>query len=65
MEGDVITLSDLFVLDQQPGQDADGYVNAELRPTGLRPRFADRLQAMGLLPSQPGRAPDGDRRRRR
>ena len=69
MEGDVVTLTDLFVLDQHPTQDADGFVQAELRSTGIRPRFADRLIAMGLLPqARPQAGGNGagpDRRRRR
>jgi pilus assembly protein CpaF len=66
MEGDVITLSDLFVLDETQHVGEDGLIEAELRPTGIRPRFADRLIAMGLLP-QPQHASNGggERQRRR
>jgi len=48
MEGEVITLQDLFSFDHTGGQDAGGRVLGELRPTGLRPRFADKLAAAGV-----------------
>ncbi len=65
MEGDVITLSDLFVLDETQHVGEDGFIEAELRPTGLRPRFADRLIAMGLLPQSQHAGSGGNERRRR
>jgi pilus assembly protein CpaF len=43
MEGDVITLQDLFVFDYSPGIDERGRVLGQLRATGLRPSFLDRL----------------------
>lgn len=43
MEGDVITLQDLFVFDYSPGVDEQGSVLGEVRPTGLRPHFLERL----------------------
>jgi pilus assembly protein CpaF len=43
MEGDVITLQDLFLFDYSPGIDERGRVLGELRATGLRPNFLDRL----------------------
>jgi len=46
MEGDIITLQDLFVLEQH-GMDSDGRVVAEHLATGLRPLFAERLIAQG------------------
>jgi pilus assembly protein CpaF len=55
MEGDVITLSDLFVLDSPDGP-ADGSrreAEATLRATGVRPKFAERLAAAGItLPTE-------------
>jgi pilus assembly protein CpaF len=48
MEGDVITLSDLFVFDYSAGLDGDGRYLGTIRPTGLRPRFADRLHDYGI-----------------
>ena len=40
MEGDVITLQDVFVFDNSAGFDGDGRVLGRLRCTGLRPKFA-------------------------
>jgi pilus assembly protein CpaF len=48
MEGDVITLSDLFVFDYSAGLDGEGRYLGTVRPTGLRPRFADRLHDYGI-----------------
>jgi pilus assembly protein CpaF len=46
MEGDVITTTDLFVFEQM------GYDNCKiigkLRPTGLRPRFMEKIEAAGI-----------------
>lgn len=47
MEGDVITLQDIFAFSQQ-GVDADGKVIGRLQPTGMRPRFYEKLQAAGF-----------------
>jgi len=46
MEGDVIVLSDLFVF-EQTGLEA-GKVIGRLRPTGIRPRFIDIIEAAGI-----------------
>jgi pilus assembly protein CpaF len=43
MEGDVITLQDVFAFDWTAGRDAEGRQSGLLRPTGLRPRFAEKL----------------------
>ncbi len=50
MEGDVITMTDIFAFEQV------GYENnrvvGRLRPTGLRPKFIDKIEASGIhLPS--------------
>jgi pilus assembly protein CpaF len=51
MEGDVVTLTDLFVF-EQTGYES-GKVIGRLRPTGLRPKFMDKLEAAGIhLPPQ-------------
>jgi pilus assembly protein CpaF len=47
MEGDVITLQDLFVYDFE-GEDANGKIIGRHRPTGLRPAFWDRARYFGL-----------------
>ena len=43
MEGDVITLQDIFLFDYHAGYDERGRALGHLRSTGLRPRFLDRL----------------------
>jgi pilus assembly protein CpaF len=47
MEGDVVVLQDIFVLDIK-GKNPDGKVLAEIRPTGTRPRFSTRLESHGF-----------------
>jgi pilus assembly protein CpaF len=46
MEGDVITMTDIFVFEQTGFE--DGRVIGRLRPTGLRPRFMDKIEQAGL-----------------
>ena len=48
MEGDVVTLQDLFLFDFRAGVDEHGKSLGELQPTGLRPHFLDRLQDRGI-----------------
>jgi len=51
MEGDVITMQDIFTYERQ-GVDAEGRVIGRYRATGIRPRFTERLTAWGIeLPS--------------
>jgi len=51
MEGDLVTMQDLFVFDKT-GVGADGRVLGRFRPTGIRPKFSERVMAAGLeLPS--------------
>ena len=51
MEGDVITITDIFVF-EQTGLES-GKIIGKLRPTGLRPKFVDRIEAAGIhLPPQ-------------
>jgi pilus assembly protein CpaF len=47
MEGDVVTLSDLFTF-QHTGKDEDGKILGEIRSTGLRPSFNPRLELAGF-----------------
>lgn len=47
MEGDVITLQDIFVF-EQTGKDETGKVTGRLKPTGIRPKFLDKLAANGI-----------------
>ena len=46
MEGDVITMTDLFVFEQTGIE--NGQILGKLRPTGLRPKFMDRLEGAGI-----------------
>jgi len=46
MEGDIITMQEIFCFDQT-GVAPDGTVLGHFRATGIRPKFADRLQARG------------------
>lgn len=46
MEGDVITMTDIFVF-EQTGMD-NGKIVGRLRPTGLRPKFMDKIEAAGI-----------------
>jgi pilus assembly protein CpaF len=46
MEGDIITMTDLFVF-EQVGMEA-GKVVGRLRPTGLRPKFMDKIEYAGI-----------------
>jgi pilus assembly protein CpaF len=48
MEGEVITISDLFRFDFGAGLDAEGRFAGTVCPTGLRPRFADQLHDVGI-----------------
>lgn len=47
MEGSLVTLQDIFIF-KQTGIDGEGRVQGQLRATGIRPRFADRLRANGI-----------------
>jgi pilus assembly protein CpaF len=47
MEGDVITMQDLFLFDRE-GIAPDGTVQGHFHPTGIRPKFAEQLKAYGL-----------------
>ena len=46
MEGDVIVLQELFTF-EQTGVKQDGTVKGEFKPTGIRPKFMDRLEISG------------------
>lgn len=46
MEGDIVTLSDIFTF-EQTGVTPDGKVLGEMEATGLRPLFTPRLEASG------------------
>jgi pilus assembly protein CpaF len=46
MEGEVITTTDLFVFEQTGFE--NGKVLGRLRPTGLRPKFMEKIEASGI-----------------
>lgn len=46
MEGDIITMTDIFVFEQSGVE--NGQVIGRLRPTGLRPKFMDKIEASGI-----------------
>ncbi|UCD40788.1 MAG: CpaF family protein [Chloroflexota bacterium] len=46
MEGDVITMTDIFVFEQTGFE--DGRVIGRFRPTGLRPKFIESIEAAGI-----------------
>src|SRR5437764_534393 len=48
MEGDVITLQDVFLFDYGMGIDQSGRFKGHLKATGIRPRFAEKLQDLGV-----------------
>ncbi len=47
MEGETITMQEIFQY-ERTGVDREGTVLGRFRPTGIRPRFAERLKACGL-----------------
>jgi pilus assembly protein CpaF len=47
MEGDTITMQEIFQFERK-GIDKDGHVVGRFRPTGVRPRFAERLKVYGM-----------------
>ena len=54
IEGDVITLQDLFTFDYSAGRDENGRFLGRLKPTGLRPSFTQDLADLGIvLPHDP------------
>ena len=47
MEGETITMQEIFLY-ERTGVDSQGQVLGRFRPTGIRPRFTERLKACGL-----------------
>jgi pilus assembly protein CpaF len=58
MEGEVITLTDLYLFDFSAGVDGDGKFKGNLKATGLRPKFAERLADLGIEVPLPSRGFD-------
>lgn len=58
MEGDVVTLQDAFVFDYSAGVDDHGRFLGRPVPTGIRPRFIDRFEDVGIrVPAEVFAAP--------
>lgn len=47
MEGEIITMQEIFQFERK-GVEKDGRVIGRFRPTGVRPRFAERLKQYGM-----------------
>jgi pilus assembly protein CpaF len=63
MEGDVITLQDIFLFDFGMGVDEHGKFRGHLKATGTRPRFAEKLQDYGIRLGPEVFQPEGFARR--
>jgi len=48
MEGDIITMQEIFLFEKR-GVGQDGRVVGRFRPTGVRPKCAERLKTAGIL----------------
>ena len=48
MEGEIITLQDIFLFDYSAGIGPDGRFLGVASPTGIRPKFTDRLEDVGV-----------------
>jgi pilus assembly protein CpaF len=63
MEGDVITLQDIFLFDYGMGVDEQGRFKGHLKATGVRPKFAEKLADLGIRLGQEVFQPEGFARR--
>jgi len=64
MEGDKITLQDIYLFDFNAGVNEHGKHQGILEPTGVRPSFAEKLEATGqVVGSAMFGAPGGENRR--
>jgi pilus assembly protein CpaF len=48
MEGDVVTLQDIFLFDFSMGIDTEGKFKGKIKSTGIRPKFMQRLEDVGI-----------------
>jgi len=48
MEGKVVTLQDIFLFDFSDGLDEQGMYKGEIKSTGIRPKFTERLEEQGI-----------------
>ncbi len=63
MEGDVITLQDVFLFDYSAGVDEQGRFRGQLKATGMRPRFIQKLADLGIRLGPEVFSPDGPQRK--
>jgi pilus assembly protein CpaF len=63
MEGDVITLQDVFLFDYGMGVDEHGRFKGHLKATGVRPKFAEKLADLGIRLGQEVFQPEGFQRK--
>ena len=63
MEGDVITLQDIFLFDFAAGVDEHGRYRGQLKPTGVRPKFAEKLADQGIRLGAEVFSPDAQERK--
>jgi len=47
MEGEVVTLQDIFVF-ESTGKDENGKIIGRFKPTGIRPKFLEKVAANGI-----------------
>jgi pilus assembly protein CpaF len=59
MEGDIITLQDIFLFDFGMGVDEHGRFKGHLKATGVRPKFAEKLADLGIRLGQEVFQPEG------
>ena len=48
MEGETVTLQDAFLFDYSAGVDASGKFLGKPVPTGVRPRFTEKFEELGI-----------------
>ena len=48
MEGEIITLQDIFLFDFAAGVDENGKFRGQLKATGVRPKFVEKLADLGI-----------------
>ncbi|MCU0268721.1 MAG: CpaF family protein [Acidimicrobiales bacterium] len=63
MEGDVITLQDIFLFDYGMGVDEHGRFKGHLKATGVRPKFTEKLSDLGIRLGQEVFQPEGFQRK--
>ncbi len=63
MEGDVITLQDIFLFDFGAGVDEHGRYRGQLKATGVRPKFAEKLSDQGIRLGAEVFSPEGGEQR--